>query len=118
MENAEESRHLLENVAAVPDVANAQYMIQKMNVENTQLINSELLTHHGGLVVDLGGGDFIPVNYASEDLLSTHDLTEEDRNLAAALVAVQLSQQQKQQQLQQDGPLPSLVPPHALGIYS
>lgn len=38
----------------------------------------------------------------------TQELTEEDRNLAAALVAVQLSQQQKQQQLQEP-PLPPLI---------
>lgn len=115
MENAEENGQLLENVT-VSDVNNQQYMIQKMSVDNAQLLNTELLTHHGGLVVDLGGGDFIPVNYTSEDLLS-HDLTEEDRNLAAALVAVQLSQQQKQQQLQHEGPLPTLVPTTGLGKY-
>lgn len=44
---------------------------------------------------------------SSEDIL-TQELTEEDRNLAAALVAVQLSQQQKQQQLQ-DSSLPPLI---------
>ncbi|KAF2904760.1 hypothetical protein ILUMI_01411 [Ignelater luminosus] len=114
MENAETSRELLENVT-ISDVGGSQYMIQRMAVENSQLLNTELLSHHSGLVVDLGAGDFIPVNYTSEDLL-TQDLTEEDRNLAAALVAVQLSQQQKQQQLQQDSSgvvisssLPSLV---------
>lgn len=45
--------------------------------------------------------------FSSEDIL-TQELTEEDRNLAAALVAVQLSQQQKQQQLQ-DAALPPLI---------
>lgn len=119
MESPEENRELLDNVT-ISDVGNSQYMIQRMSVDNSQLLNSELLTHHGGLVVDLGGGDFIPVNYTSDDLLS-QDLTEEDRNLAAALVAVQLSQQQKQQQLQQDSTsvinssLPPLVPSTTLG---
>lgn len=117
MENTETGRELLEDVS-INDVGSSQYMIQRMGVENSQLLNSELLPHHNGIVVDLGAGDFIPVNYTSEDLL-THDLTEEDRNLAAALVAVQLSQQQKQQQIQQDSnvinTLPSLVSSNALG---
>lgn len=118
MENSESSRELLENVT-ITDVNNSNYMIQRMSVENSQLLGSELLNHHNGLVVDLGAGDFIPVNYTSEDLLG-QDLTEEDRNLAAALVAVQLSQQQKQQQLQQDSAvmistsLPSLVSSNGL----
>lgn len=118
MENSESSRELLENVT-ITDVNNSNYMIQRMSVENSQLLSSELLNHHNGLVVDLGAGDFIPVNYTSEDLLG-QDLTEEDRNLAAALVAVQLSQQQKQQQLQQDSAvmistsLPSLVSSNGL----
>lgn len=90
-----------------------QYMIHRIP-ENAQLLSSELLQQHNGLVVDLGGTDFIPVSYSSEDLLS-QDLTEEDRNLAAALVAVQLSQQQKQQQLVQDATLPSLVTSSNLG---
>lgn len=119
MENTETGRELLEDVS-INDVGGSQYMIQRMGVENSQLLNSELLPHHNEIVVDLGAGDFIPVNYTSEDLL-THDLTEEDRNLAAALVAVQLSQQQKQQQLQQDSnviintSLPSLVSSNGLG---
>lgn len=114
MESSESNRELLDNVS-VSDVNSSQYMIQRM--ENSQLIGSELLNHHNGLVVDLGAGDFIPVSYSSEDLLG-QDLTEEDRNLAAALVAVQLSQQQKQQQLQQDSgvmTLPSLVSNNGLG---
>lgn len=119
MENSESNRELLENVT-INDVNNSNYMIQRMSVESSQLLSSEILNHHNGLVVDLGAGDFIPVNYSSEDLLG-QDLTEEDRNLAAALVAVQLSQQQKQQQLQQDSgvmistSLPSLVASNALG---
>ncbi|XP_017783248.1 PREDICTED: zinc finger protein 1 homolog isoform X1 [Nicrophorus vespilloides] len=93
-------RELLSNVTITSDENGSQYMIQRMTVENAQLLSSDLLHHPNGLVVDLGG-DFIPVNY-SEDLLG-QELTEEDRNLAAALVAVQFSQQQKQQQTQQDG---------------
>lgn len=121
MENSESSQELLENVT-ISDVGGSQYMIQRMAVDNSQLINAELLSQHGGLVVDLAATDFIPVNYTSEDLLN-QDLTEEDRNLAAALVAVQLSQQQKQQQLQQDSSnvvinqsLPGLVSNSTIGV--
>ncbi|XP_008191697.1 zinc finger protein 354A-like [Tribolium castaneum] len=106
MENSETSSELLENVV-ISDVPTPQYVLQRMP-ENSQLLGTELLQHHNGLVVDLAGTDFIPVSYPSEALLS-QDLTEEDRNLAAALVAVQLSQHQKQQQLHETG-LPSLVP--------
>ncbi|XP_028131481.1 zinc finger protein 26 isoform X2 [Diabrotica virgifera virgifera] len=106
------SRETLENIVISADGTTPQYMIQRVP-ENAQLLSQELLQQQHGLVVDLGGNDFIPVSYASEDLLS-QDLTEEDRNLAAALVAVQLSQQQKQQQLQ-DTPLPSLVAASNLG---
>jgi KRAB domain-containing zinc finger protein len=105
MENAESGPELLENVV-INDVPTPQYMIQRLP-ENSQLLGTELLQHHNGLVVDLAATDFIPVPYASEALLS-QDLTEEDRNLAAALVAVQLSQHQKQQQLH-EASLPSLV---------
>lgn len=106
------TRETLENIV-IEDGSSPQYMIHRLP-ENAQLLSSELLQQHNGLVVDLGGTDFIPVSYASEDLLS-QDLTEEDRNLAAALVAVQLSQQQKQQQLQ-DATLPSLVGTPNLGM--
>lgn len=92
-----ENDHNLENVINVNDGGAQQYLIQRVGPDNSQLLNTELLQSHSGLVVDLGSGDFIPVNYNSEDLLS-QDLTEEDRNLAAALVAVQFSQQHKQQQ--------------------
>lgn len=117
MEATDSSEELLENVT-INDVGGSQYMIQRM--ENNQLLGTELLPHNA-LVVDLGAGDFLPVNYTSEDLLG-QDLTDEDRNLAAALVAVQLSQQQKQQQLQQDSnviintTLPSLVSGSGLGM--
>lgn len=110
MEN-NDGRELLENVT-ITDVNGSPYIMQRM--DNSQLLSTDLLQHHNGIVVDLGAGDFIPVNYSSDDLLS-QDLTEEDRNLAAALVAVQLSQQQKQQQIQQESSviintsLPSLV---------
>lgn len=115
MEN-KSSRETLENIVITDGSSAPQYMIHRIP-ENAQLLNSELLQQHNGLVVDLAGTDFIPVTYSSEDLLS-QDLTEEDRNLAAALVAVQLSQQQKQQQLQ-DATLPSLVTTSSLGmVYS
>lgn len=107
------TRETLENIVIGDGTTSPQYMIHRLP-ENAQLLSSELLQQHNGLVVDLGGTDFIPVSYTSEDLLS-QDLTEEDRNLAAALVAVQLSQQQKQQQLQ-DATLPTLVSNSSLGI--
>ncbi|KAJ8939754.1 hypothetical protein NQ318_004167 [Aromia moschata] len=92
MENNKNNREqLLDNIVIGDSSSTPQYMIHRLP-ENAQL---------------LSGNDFIPVSYTSEDLLSP-DLTEEDRNLAAALVAVQLSQQQKQQQLQ-DSTLPPLV---------
>lgn len=114
MDNTEHAPELLENVV-INDVPASQYMIQRLP-ENTQLLGTELLQHHNGLVVDLAGTDFIPVPYSSEALLS-QDLTEEDRNLAAALVAVQLSQHQKQQQVHETG-LPTLVQNSGLGLYA
>ncbi|CAH1990186.1 unnamed protein product [Acanthoscelides obtectus] len=113
MEANKATRETLENIVIGDGTTTPQYMIQRIP-ENSQLLSSELLQNHNGLVVDLGGTDFIPVSYSSEDLLS-QDLTEEDRNLAAALVAVQLSQQQKQQQIQDAGSLPSLVANTSLG---
>lgn len=107
------NRETLENIVITDGTSAPQYMIHRIP-ENAQLLSSELLQQHNGLVVDLAGTDFIPVTYSSEDLLS-QDLTEEDRNLAAALVAVQLSQQQKQQQLQ-DATLPSIVTTSTLGM--
>ena len=84
------------------------------------LISGELIQHqvvHGGMVVDMmvptsaPAADFsqhspldrttlpqyIPEHYDAEDDLLPHDLTEEDKRLAAALVAVQFVQQQKHQ---------------------
>ncbi|VEN60697.1 unnamed protein product, partial [Callosobruchus maculatus] len=113
MEANKATRETLENIVIGDGTTTPQYMIQRIP-ENSQLLSSELLQNHNGLVVDLGGTDFIPVSYSSEDLLS-QDLTEEDRNLAAALVAVQLSQQQKQQQIQDAASLPSLVANTNLG---
>uniref|UniRef100_A0AAR5P6V9 C2H2-type domain-containing protein n=2 Tax=Dendroctonus ponderosae TaxID=77166 RepID=A0AAR5P6V9_DENPD len=104
MENSG-GRAILENVVITSEGADGAQYIRLS--DNSQIISSELLQNHNGLVVDLGGNDFIPVTYSSEDIL-TQELTEEDRNLAAALVAVQLSQQQKQQQLQ-DSSLPPLI---------
>ncbi|KAJ8975024.1 hypothetical protein NQ317_012464 [Molorchus minor] len=114
MEENKSNRELLNNIVISESTSTPQYMIHRLP-ENAQLLSSELLQQHNGLVVDLDGNDFIPVSYTSEDLLS-QDLTEEDRNLAAALVAVQLSQQQKQQQLQ-DATLPSLVTSSSLAAY-
>ncbi|CAG9864565.1 unnamed protein product [Phyllotreta striolata] len=116
MENKAQREATLENIVIGDGTTTPQYMIQRVPgvPENAQLLSSaDLLQQQHGLVVDLGGSDFIPVSYSSEDLLS-QDLTEEDRNLAAALVAVQLSQQQKQQQLQ-DPSLPALVSSTSLG---
>jgi hypothetical protein len=64
----------------------------------TDPLSTELLNHH---VVELASAsDFVQpqvgTQYYDDDLLS-HDLTEDDKRLAAALVAVQLVQQQKQQ---------------------
>nr|XP_023013728.1 zinc finger protein 595-like [Leptinotarsa decemlineata]XP_023013735.1 zinc finger protein 595-like [Leptinotarsa decemlineata] len=114
MDTSKSSRdgETLENAVIDENNDSPQYMIHRVP-ENAQLLSTELLQQQHGLVVDLGGNDFIPVSYSSEDLLS-QDLTDEDRNLAAALVAVQLSQQQKQQQLQ-DTTLPSLVASSTLG---
>ena len=65
-------------------------------------LNGELLSE--GMVVDMinagVGTDYgTATQYYEADDLLPHELTEEDRRLAAALVAVQLQQQQKQQQL-------------------
>lgn len=110
MEVSTESSTELIDSTTITSVATTQpqtqYMLHRIP-ESNQLISPELLQQSNGLIVDLAGNDFIPVGYTSEDLLASQDLTEEDRNLAAALVAVQLSQQQKQQQLQ-DSILPSL----------
>ncbi|XP_031830305.1 uncharacterized protein LOC116426011 isoform X2 [Nomia melanderi] len=65
-------------------------------------LNGELISE--GMVVDMinagVGSDYATATqyYEADDLLQ-HELTEEDRRLAAALVAVQLQQQQKHQQL-------------------
>lgn len=100
MDGSDTSRELLENVTMAE--VSPPYMMQRIGVEPSQLLSSELLPSHSGLVVDMTNTEYLPtVSYAADDLLG-HDLTEEDRNLAAALVAVQLVQQQKQQQLHQD----------------
>ncbi|XP_060530302.1 zinc finger protein 471-like [Cylas formicarius] len=101
MMESDSGRELLENVVINGETDAPQYIRLS---ETSQIISTELLQQPNGLVVDLAGNDFIPVTYTSDDLLS-QELTEEDRNLAAALVAVQLSQQQKQQQLH-DASLP------------
>ncbi|XP_014293960.1 zinc finger protein 37 [Halyomorpha halys] len=87
------------------ELIGAQYMnIHRMpeNLQKVQLVgdplSADLLNHQ---VVELAqGNEFVPGpvgnQYYDDDLLP-HDLTEEDKRLAAALVAVQLVQQQKQQ---------------------
>lgn len=115
MESSDNSRELLENVTMAEG---APFMIQRVE---SQLLTSELLPAHSGLVVDMSNAEYLPnVTYATDDLLA-HDLTDEDRNLAAALVAVQLGQQQKHQQLAQDSIIDanhvaSLVTSTSLGI--
>lgn len=110
---ATDNRELLENVAMTEGVP---FMIQRVE---SQLLASELLPAHGSLVVDMSNSEYLQnVTYTTEDLLG-HDLTEEDRNLAAALVAVQLGQQQKHQQLTQDSNVimsASAVTSAALGL--
>ncbi|KAG7188391.1 hypothetical protein KM043_008042 [Ampulex compressa] len=93
-------------------------------------LNGELISE--GMVVDMinagVGADYgTTTQYYEADDLLPHELTEEDRRLAAALVAVQLQQQQKQQQLHnqsqhEDSALPdvshleSLTPVNAYSI--
>ncbi|CAG5073991.1 Similar to ZNF768: Zinc finger protein 768 (Homo sapiens) [Cotesia congregata] len=64
-------------------------------------LNGELISE--GMVVDMinagVGTEFNSAAQYYEDDLLPHELTEEDRKLAAALVAVQLQQQQKHQQM-------------------
>ncbi|XP_012224417.2 zinc finger protein 271-like isoform X2 [Linepithema humile] len=65
-------------------------------------LNGELISE--GMVVDMinagVGTDYgTGAQYYEADDLLPHELTEEDRSLAEALVAVQMHQQQKQQQL-------------------
>lgn len=121
MESSDSSRELLDNVTMTE--VSAPFMMQRIGVEPSQLLTGELLPSHGGLVVDMTNNEYLPaVSYATDDILE-HDLTEEDRNLAAALVAVQLVQQQKQQQMHQDSnvivstnSLASLVSSSNLGL--
>lgn len=94
-----------------PDNGEAQVMLNTQyinlprlpdNLSKVQLdtLPNDLLGHH---VVDIPpSGGMVPTNnatgYYGEDLLG-NDLTEEDKRLAAALVAVQLVHQQKQNPL-------------------
>lgn len=91
--------------AEAQELIGTQYMnLHRMpeNLQKVQLVgdplSTDLLNHQ---VVELTqGSEFVPGpvgnQYYDDDLLP-HDLTEEDKRLAAALVAVQLVQQQKQQ---------------------
>ncbi|XP_063237025.1 zinc finger protein 37-like [Bacillus rossius redtenbacheri] len=93
-----------------------------VDATSSALMSSEMIQHHvvhGGMVVDMmvpvsngtavsdfaqaHASHFISEHYDAEDLLS-HGLTEEDRKLAAALVAVQLVQQQKHHQGSPEAP--------------
>lgn len=60
MENSE-GREILENVVITSEGADGPQYIRL--ADNSQIISSELLQNHNGLVVDLGGNDFIPVTY-------------------------------------------------------
>lgn len=92
------------------DVMGSQYIpvnVQRVSDQLTSKVlgadslHSQLLTQHQ--VVDLAGTDFVHHTlpsqyYDTEDILSQDDLTEDDRRLAAALVAVQFVHQKQQQQ--------------------
>jgi len=72
-----------------------------VNVQPSLSSNGELLTHQ---VVDLAGTEFVqhavPTHYYDTEDILTQELTEDDRRLAAALVAVQFVPQSKTQQQQ------------------
>lgn len=83
------------NIQRVPDVVTAN----KNFLSNSSLLSSnELLVDINGDLISSGSISlerYIPQQY-EEDLLH-EDLTDDDKRLAAALVAVQLVNQQKQQ---------------------
>lgn len=83
------------NIQRVPDVASNT----KSFLSNTSLLSgNELLVDINGDLISSGSISlerYIPHQY--EDDLLHDDLTEDDKKLAAALVAVQLVNQQKQQ---------------------
>lgn len=56
-----DNREILENVVIASEVPDGPQYIRI--ADNSQIISSELLQNHNGLVVDLGGNDFIPVAY-------------------------------------------------------
>lgn len=82
------------NIQRVPDVVNS-----KSFLSNTSLLSgNELLVDINGDLISSGSISlerYIPHQY--EDDLLNDELTEDDKRLAAALVAVQLVTQQKQQ---------------------
>ncbi|XP_020292029.1 zinc finger protein 607-like isoform X2 [Pseudomyrmex gracilis] len=95
---------LLEGVEGAP----CQFIIQRSDGESLSkgvplfTLSGELISE--GMVVDMINADVstdynTSTQYYEADDLLTHGLTEDDRRLAAALVAVQLHQQQKQQQI-------------------
>lgn len=63
-----ENREILENVVIASEVPDGPQYIRL--ADNSQIISSELLQNHNGLVVDLGGNDFIPVTYRLLDRFS------------------------------------------------
>lgn len=122
---AEQSIKTDEEGEPPPDLINSQYInihrvpealgktLVDCNSPTPQtLISGELMGHHivhGGMVVDMMApppvssdfsqhtAQYIPEHYDADDDLLSHELTEEDRRLAAALVAVQIVHQEKQQ---------------------
>ncbi|XP_075235267.1 uncharacterized protein LOC142332613 [Lycorma delicatula] len=99
------------------DLMSAQYInihrvpaeqLNKVLVPDT--LSSDLLTHHVDLTT---AADFtqhgVTTQYYDTDDLLTHDLTEDDRRLAAELVAVQFKHQQQHQQ--QNQILPTSITP-------
>lgn len=72
-----------------------------VNVQPSLSSNGELLTHQ---VVDLAGTEFVqhtvPTHYYDTEDILTQELTEDDRRLAAALVAVQFVHHQPKTQQQ------------------
>lgn len=78
------------NIQRVPDLVSAS-----KNFSNLLNSNELLVDTNGDLISNTALDRYIPQGYDND--LIHDDLTEDDRRLAAALVAVQLVNQQKQQ---------------------
>lgn len=78
------------NIQRVPDLVSAS-----KNFSNLLNSNELLVDTNGDLISNTALDRYIPQGYEND--LIHDDLTEDDRRLAAALVAVQLVNQQKQQ---------------------